>query len=506
MENTSIRQASKRFVMTATLMLSALPLVHQGQSVQAADVAVNLSSKKQEIDGFGASSAWCGTVPANVMNVLYGDLGFSILRLRIEEGINDNWKSGPYSSWAPELANAKAASAKGAIVFASPWNPPASLRLTGGGGKYSTDPSKWASYRDYLNAYVKYMKDNGVNLYAISIQNEPDYSKEWTYWSATQAHDFVLNYGATITTKLISAEAFQYNKSLSDPVLNDPKALENVDIIGTHLYGTQVSNFAYPLFESKGRPAGKKIWMTEHYIGEKETDQGPANTAAIGKEIHDCMVTGNMSAYTYWWITWPNGLATSSGTIYQRAYAIGQFSKHVRPGYFRVDATATPVSNLYVSAYTGGGKVVIVAVNSGTSAVSQKFTVQGGSVAEFGSFQTASGKNMVAGPASTVTGGSFTSNLPGQSITTFVGSLVGAVDAPSAATSFKAEALKGNIVVTPVSISGKYDVTITSLNGKTISVKHGQQGVLEIPATAKGTYLVKMDHQGLSQQRKVTVF
>jgi len=415
-----MRKARNRISTLALIGAGLLPWT-RNSTASAADVTVNLASTKQEIDGFGTSSAWCGTVPSSVMNVLYGDLGFSILRLRIEEGINDNWKSGPYSSWAPELANAKAASAKGALVFATPWNPPPSLRLTGGGGKYSTDPAKWATYRDYLNAYVKYMKDNGVNLHAISVQNEPDYSKEWTYWTPTQVHDFVLNYGATINTKLISAESFNFSKNMYDQILNDSKALANVSIMGMHLYGTSVNNFAYPLFESKGRPAGKKLWMTEHYLGEKETDVNIANTVSIGKEIHDCMVTGNMSGYTYWWITWPNGLATGSGTIYQRAYAIGQFSKYIRPGYFRVDATATPATNVYVSAYSGPGKVVVVAVNTGTSAVTQKFTVQGGTVAQFATYQTASGKNMVAGSSLAVSGGSFTATLPGQTITTFVG-------------------------------------------------------------------------------------
>lgn len=402
----------------AAVLAAILPI-----AANTADVTVNLTTKKQEIDGFGASSAWCGTVPSSVMNVLYGDLGFSILRLRIEEGIGDNWKSGPYSSWTAELNNAKAASAKGAYVFATPWNPPASLRLNTGSStaKYSTDPSKWATYRDYLNAYVKYMKDNGVNLYAISVQNEPDYAKDWTNWTPTQAHDFVLNYGATINTKVISAESFNFSKAMYDQILNDSKALENVDILGLHLYGTSVNNFAYPLFESKGRPAGKKLWMTEHYIGEKETDVNIANTVSIGKEIHDCMVTGNMSGYVYWWITWPNGLAKSDGTIYQRAHAIGQFSKYIRPGYFRVDATATPASNVYVSAYSGAGKVVVVAVNTGTGAVNQKFNIQGGTVTQFSTYQTASGKNMVAGSAVQVSGGSFTTSLPGQSITTFVG-------------------------------------------------------------------------------------
>ena len=77
------------------------------------------------------------------MNSLFKDLGYSILRVRIEEGIGDAWSSGNYSAWAPELANAKNAIAGGAIVFASPWNPPASMKS---GGKLIT-----SKYADYAN-------------------------------------------------------------------------------------------------------------------------------------------------------------------------------------------------------------------------------------------------------------------------------------------------------------------------------------------------------------------
>jgi len=98
-----------RILTLALVGLAVMPLVSRNLVANAADVTVNVATQHQVIDGYGASSAWCGTVPSNVMNVLYGDLGFSILRVRIEEGIGDNYKSGPYTSWAPELANAKAA-------------------------------------------------------------------------------------------------------------------------------------------------------------------------------------------------------------------------------------------------------------------------------------------------------------------------------------------------------------------------------------------------------------
>lgn len=493
----------------ALASILVLPFLGGRVVADAADANVNVTATKQVIDGFGASSAWCGTIGDNVMNALYGDLGFSILRVRIEEGIGDNWKSGPYTSWAPELANAKKAAAKGAIVFATPWNPPASLRLNTGtsSAKYSTDPSKWSSYRDYLNAYVKYFKDNGVNLYAISTQNEPDYAKDWTYWSATQVHDFILNYGASITTKLISAESFAYNKGYFDPLLNDSKALANVAIMGTHLYGTSVNNYAYPLFQQKGASAGKKVWMTEHYLNSD--DDMTKTIMPVAKEIHDCMVTGSMNAYVYWWITWANGLATSSGTIYKRAYVIGQFAKHIRPGYNRVDATATPATNVYVSAYAGTDKVVIVAVNTGTGAVTQKFNIQNATVAKFSTMQTTSSSNMATGADVTVSGNAFTTSLPAQSITTFVGTstsvgvsskLAGGLEG------FKATSEKRCVVVTPNGLEKAYKVSVRAIDGKLIASSQTNSGNTMLHVDRKGTYLVEIESEGRSTRELVPVF
>lgn len=499
-----------RMSLVASIGLAAMPLVDRNMVANASDVTVNLTATKQVIDGFGASSAWCGTIGDGVMNSLYGDLGYSILRVRIEEGIGDNWKSGPYTSWASELANAKKAVAKGAVVFATPWNPPSSLRLSTGtsSAEYSTDTTKWSSYRDYLNAYVKYFKDNGADLYAISVQNEPDYASDWTYWSATQVHNFILEYGASINTKLISGESFTFNKTYYDQILNDTKALANVSIFGTHFYGTSVSNYAYPLFESKGRTAGKKLWMTEHYLNSD--DDMTKTVMPVAKEIHDCLVTGNFNAFVYWWITWSNGLATSSGTIYKRAYVIGQFSKYIRPGYSRVDATANPATNVYVSAYTGKDSVVIVAVNTNTSAASQKFTLQNASVAKFASWNTTSSTNMAAGSAATVSGGSFTASLPAQSITTFVGVNTTTSIEPGTAlpvdADFKAAIANGNIVVTPRSGSESYDVSVHALNGRKIAIKNGVRGALEIPVRAKGLYLVDVECNGRSQRSILTLY
>src|SRR5574344_751269 len=106
-------KSKKKIMMTLILGVFVLPYVSKDANVNAADVVINPNSQKQVIDGFGASSAWCGTISDNVMNSLYGTLGFSILRVRIEEAIEDNWKNGNFSKWSAELANAKKAIAKG---------------------------------------------------------------------------------------------------------------------------------------------------------------------------------------------------------------------------------------------------------------------------------------------------------------------------------------------------------------------------------------------------------
>jgi glucuronoarabinoxylan endo-1,4-beta-xylanase len=35
------------------------------------------------------------------------------------------------------------------------------------------------------------MKNNGVNLYAISVQNEPDYASDWAWWTPPDMLNFM---------------------------------------------------------------------------------------------------------------------------------------------------------------------------------------------------------------------------------------------------------------------------------------------------------------------------
>jgi len=492
--------------------LLALPLLGTPSTAEAADATINTTAQKQVIDGFGASSAWSGAMSDKIFNGLYTDLGFSILRLRIEEGIGDNWKTGNFSSWSSELSNAKKARARGAIVFASPWNPPKSMQedftKTGDASAQRLRYDKYQEYVDYLNAYLKYMKDNGGELEAISIQNEPDYAHDWNWWTPTEMATFMKDYAGKINGKVIAPESFQFLKNMSDPILNDPAALANMDILGFHLYGTPTSQFAYPLFEQKARPLGKKLWQTEHYIGDNATIT-ISNVMTIAKEIHDGMVSGGWNAYVYWWIPHANGLTSTAGDLYKRAYSIGHFSKHVRPGYHRLDATANPSTNVFVSAYSGANKVVIVVLNTGTSVVQQKFNIQNSTVTEVASWQTTENANMAAGSTLRVEGGSFSATLPAQSITTYVGTTapVSVHEVPrTSEDGFEAFARDGGIVVTPSHDVGPYAASLLSMDGRVLASRPRQTGTSLLPVGRKGTYVVVLEAEGTTLRRLVPVF
>lgn len=409
------------WLMALAMVITMIPSI---DLFAASDVNVNLSSQKQVIRGFGGMNhpVWISDLTSGQRETAFGNgtnqLGLSILRIHVDENKNN---------WSKEVATAKAAAQKGAIIFASPWNPPSSMVETftrnGKPNQKRLKYSQYGAYAQHLNDFVTYMKNNGVNLYAISVQNEPDYADEWTWWTPQEILNFMKNYADSINCRVIAPESFQYLKNMSDPILNDAKALSNMDILGAHFYGTQVSQMPYPLFQQKG--AGKELWMTEVYVPNSDAnsaDRWP-EAVQVSTNIHNALVEGNFQAYVWWYIRRSYSLMNENGAVTKRGYAMAQYSKFIRPGYVRVDATKNPDTNVLVSAYKGDDKAVIVAINKGSSAVTQKFNVSGGNIATVDRYRTSANENLAKTANLETSGNGFWAQLPANSVSTFVCSL-----------------------------------------------------------------------------------
>src|SRR5262249_18776510 len=195
---------------------------------------------------------------------------------------------------------------------------------------------------------------------------------------------------------------------------NDPVAASNVDVIAGHLYGVSTIQ-DYANAHNKGKPT----WMTEYLINDQTID----TAIATAQQIHDCVTTGNMSAYIWWkCIGNANGLLNAAGAPQKRGFVMAQFSRFVRPGFNRVAATNNGA--VLITAYrdTNSSAFVIVAINPTGVPLTPTFNLQNFPVvASVVPWMTSPDVSLAVQPSVTVTNASFTYTLPGLSVVTFVG-------------------------------------------------------------------------------------
>lgn len=430
----------------------------------ASSVTVNPDETHQTIRGFGGMvhNIWQGGkgLSAEDAKIAFGtgdgELGLSALRIPVNENSSD---------WGRDLEAAKLAKSYGAIVYASPWKPPTSLQTAYSFNRWGTTynstqivEGNWQAYVNHLNDFAAYMKNQGVPLYAISIQNEPDWCDSWTCWTADNLYKFTKNYAGELRkngTKVISAESFAYGKSLYDKILNDADALKNLDIVGAHFYGSNASTansyFEYALADQKA--TAQERWMTEHYtesqgsgnmwrgvITTGDQDQAAKRDTVraldVGYEIHRAFAVGNFNLYTWWYIRRCYGLIMEKdfggklsisqseiGKPSKRGYVLSQFSRFVRPGAVRIGATSNPEANVFVSAYKNRDSLVVVLINRDFRASKnvEIFIAGSASVSSFKKYVTSETKNVKEEDAVLPGDGKFSVSLDRESITTLVG-------------------------------------------------------------------------------------
>ncbi len=422
----TLRRAAAAFISSTMLftMSAALP----SQTAFAASCTIDTGKTYQTIRGFGGINLpeWqainlpAGTtadMSAAQVQKAFGngndELGLTILRIYISDDS---------SQWKTAVPTALAAQELGATVFASPWYPPASMRSNGNGSKYHLNNNQYGDYAKHLNSYIKYMEGQGVNLYSVSVQNEPDYAQDWTGWSTNELVTFLADYGNQVTAgtnaKMMSPESFQYRKETYNAILNNQKAFANTDLFGTHFYGTSRNDMNFPALEN----CGKDIWMTEVYVPDSNSDANTYPQALqVSENIHNGLVVGNMNAYVWWFIRRKYSPMKDDGTISKRGYCMAQYSKWVRPGAVRIDATESPENNVLVSAYKNtDGSIAIVAINKSSGNLSENFTVKGANITSVKGYRTSSNENIKDIGSVSASGSGFSAQLPGNSVTTFV--------------------------------------------------------------------------------------
>jgi glucuronoarabinoxylan endo-1,4-beta-xylanase len=228
-----------------------------------------------------------------------------------------------------------------------------------------------------------------------------------------------------VKAKVIMPEQSYWGEQYALPTLNDPAAAKYVSIVAAHGYGGTIA----PLTVAEQK--GKQVWETEYSTFTPE-DPSIQNGIAVAQTINQYLTVANVDEWNYWWLV--NGqtsdneglinlLGESGYVANKRLFTMGNFSRFIRPGYYRIQSSVNPAAGVSMSAYKdpSTGKFAIVVINDNAGAVSYQVSGLPLKTIAATPYVTSATKNLTTEAPVTVAKGAFMAKLPPMSVTTFVG-------------------------------------------------------------------------------------
>jgi len=395
---------------------------------EAGGTTITVDDKQhyQPIDGFGfaltggsamhiirMSAGSRAALLKNLFAVTGNDIGISYLRLSIgASDLNEkvfSYDDMPNGQTDPTLKHFDLGADKTDVIpvmkqilainpaikiLGSPWSPPAWMKTNNDTRGGRLKPDCYPVYAKYLVKYIQGMKANGINIDAITIQNEPLHpgNNPSLLMVAPDEADFIKNNlgpafkAAGIKTKII---VYDHNADRPDypiSILNDPAARKYVDGSGFHLYGGDIS----ALTDVHNAHPDKNIYFTEQMTVEPE-NQSTINIAWPVKRLI-IGATRNWSRNVLEWnlaadpeykpYTDRGGCPMCQGAVTidknevkknVAYYSVAHASKFVRPGSVRIASNSSDTLPNVAFKPPDGKKVLIVA-NTGDNA--QEFNIK----------------------------------------------------------------------------------------------------------------------------------
>lgn len=269
-------------------------------------------------------------------------------------------------------------------IMASPWSAPVWMKDTASFIGGSLQPKYYDVYARYLVKYIQTMKAAGINLDAITPQNEPLHpgNNPSMLMSAAQQADFIKNHlgpgfqNANIKTKIVIYDHNCDKPEYPIAVLSDAAANKFIAGSAFHLYGGDISAL------SKVREAfpNKDIYFTEQYTSISQK-------FGVDLKWHiKNVIIGSMRNWSRIALEWnlandqsfgphtPGGCTTCKGAIsidsnnnitrHVGYYIMAHASKFVPAGSVRMASQV--IGDLHHVAFkTVAGKKVLIVVNVG---------------------------------------------------------------------------------------------------------------------------------------------
>ena len=381
------------------------------------EIVVDAAAHHQRMVGFGASitdaSAWLIRHRMNpaqrgaLLRELFGrdgdGIGFDFARLTIgasdfsrsHYSLDDPPGGGPdpdlrHFSIAPNLDDVvpvvreALAVNPGLKIMASPWSAPAWMKDTGHLVKGTLLPEHYDAFARYLLAYVDAYAAQGIPIFALTVQNEPDYEPAdypgMRLNAPARARLIGDHLGPLRDARRPGLQIFDWDHNWDKPqeplaVLADPAASKHVSAVAWHCYGGDVSAQT-PVREAH---PDKDAYMTECSGGDWE----PVLSGGLTLQTRT-LVIGTTRNWARGVLFWNLALDENNGphaggcdtcrgvvTIDSRTgevtrtddyYALAHASRFVRRDAWRIGSTpsADGVDNVAFENADDGSRVLVV--------------------------------------------------------------------------------------------------------------------------------------------------
>lgn len=384
----------KRFQMKKLFPLAMLFCL-SGLSQAQINVSIDHTKEFQTMEGFGGfgpAKPWWESAPfydATYLDRTIDDLGVTFFRTQIYwdgEAVNDNdnpatvnatgFNFGPSSDNGKQFPFIKDLSDRGAKIIATVWTPPTWMKLFDDADRRPTEcyncyqctvgnpgtemcggrlnPELYDEFAEYLTVYVKTLKEKtGVDLYGISIQNEPFFANpfESNVVLPEEYADILRTVGERfdqegLNTKFFGPEhmaewSWGWQTKYVNEILGDPSVNPHLDIYAVHGYVDGVAadygsaEGWTALYDNIALAHDKPLWMTET---SDFSVTGFPLAFSMSKSLYLAIRFGRISAWVYWSM---HDAVVKNNQLTPLGYAFKNFYRYIRPGAKVIEASSS---------------------------------------------------------------------------------------------------------------------------------------------------------------------
>lgn len=376
-------------------------------------ITINTGTTYQTMDGFGYTltegsceviSAMAATQQNQLLNDLYNPvtgLNASVVRISIaasdlssssysynetsgDVNMNNFSLNGPDLNYLIPIIKKIKLINPNIKILATPWSAPRWMKTNNSWIGGSLQTQYYAAYARYFVKYFAAMQAQGISIWGITPQNEPEnpHNEPSMLMNSTEQKNFInqqlgpqmaaAGYG---NIKIIAFDHNCDNTAYPIDVLNNSSY---VDGAAFHLYLGNISAMS-----TVRNATNKNVYFTEQYTGS-----GGSFSGDFGWHMQN-VVIGSANNWSKTVLEWnaannpslgprtPGGCNTCLGAVtvnnstsYTKNvayYIIGQISKFVKPGAVRISSSSTSGTIQTVGFRNPDGSIALVVYNSGSA-------------------------------------------------------------------------------------------------------------------------------------------